>query len=131
MKLKQTTKRAIGISAVFSAVMLSFTFIVLAIRKKSILEALIAVLAMVGATAGSLLVIDDLFGPDQDATLRAVNAVAPEAVEEELFDGEEIEEAELHMRHILGGGSDGELAKAPSLRPTVPQDEEATEADFM
>ncbi len=130
MKMNKENKRLLGLSALLSAFVLSFAFIVLAVRKKSIAGAILAVLAAAGSAAGTGAMLNALFAPDTEGEH------VPDAVdaddETELFDADEAKEAACLMRHVLGGKRDGETVQdTPSVRPQIPQDDEATEADFM
>lgn len=131
MKMNKETKQLLGLSAVLSAFVLSFAFIVLAVRKKSILGAILAVSAAAGSAAGTGAMLNALFAPDTEG--ESVSATVDAADDEtELFDADEAVEAAHLMRHVLGGNRDGETVQdIPSVRPQIPQDDEATEADFM
>ena len=116
MKLTRKQKDRIGLGALISAVVLTVTFITLSFRKRSILAALAAMAMASGAVGGLLLT-------DSDAQSRAKHG------EEELFDEQECREADAHIRRVLGGKQGEETA--PSVLREIPQDEDATEADFQ
>ncbi len=131
MKVNKETKQLLGLSAVLPAFLLSFAFIVLAIRKKSILGAIFAVAAAAGSAASAGAMLTALFAPDTEGE-RVCETTEAVDDETELFTAEEATEAACLVRHVLGGKRDGEAAQsAPSVRPFIPQDDEATEADFM
>lgn len=123
---KRSLKEILGVSAVLSAFALCVTFIVLAVRKKSVVQALLAIAAAEGAVGAAVLLTKEHV---KNNTKPA--ASEEEVDDEELFDDEECEEAELRVRSVLGGRRDEESAGAPSARREVPRDEEATEADFL
>lgn len=125
MKFSKRMKEVLGLSLLISAISLTITFIVQAIRKKSIWQALLAIAAAEGAVGSALLLTRTHVANCADV------AESKEDDGEELFDEEESEEAELRIRSVLGGKYDGEPAVAPSARREIPRDEDATEADFM
>lgn len=127
--MKRTTlKEILGISAVLSALSLCITFIVLAIRKRSVWQAILAIAAAEGAVgAAVLLTKSHVKNNSKPAALDEEEPVD----DEELFEDEEVEGAELRVRSVLGGSVDGETAGAPSARREVPRDEDATEEDFL
>ena len=128
--MNKETKQLLGLSAVLSAFVVSFAFIVLAVRKKSILGAILAVSAAAGSAVGTGALLSALFAPDTEGESVPDSMDADD--ETELFDADEAAKAACLMRHVLGGKRDGETVQdAPSVRPHIPQDDEATEADFM
>ena len=129
MKLTRRNKEIVGISMLISAVSLLFTFITLACRKRSALTALAMLMAAEGA-AGAALLVDEPVRRAKAARRAAKKAEEEEMSEvEELFSEEEIDEAAAHIRTVLAGRQEeGELPRA--LRD-IPQDEDASEADFQ
>ncbi len=123
MKLSQRIKENLGISMLISAISLVFTFLVLAVRKKSLLQAMLVFAAAEG-TVGALLVLE------RERKKEQAEAAANEEPEE-LFDEEESREAELRVRSVLGGQRDDEYEDTPAVRREIPRDEDATEADFQ
>lgn len=123
MKLSQRIKENLGISMLISAISLVFTFLVLAVRKKSLLQAMLVFAAAEG-TVGALLVME------RERKKEQAEAAANEEPEE-LFDEEESREAELRVRSVLGGQRDDEYEDTPAVRREIPRDEDATEADFQ
>ena len=123
MKLTKRIKENLGISMLISAISLVFTFLVLAVRKKSLLQAMLVFAAAEG-TVGALLVME------RERQKEKAEAAANEEPEE-LFDEEESREAELRVRSVLGGQRDDEYEDTPAVRREIPRDEEATEADFQ
>ena len=123
MKLTQRIKENLGISMLISAISLVFTFLVLAARKKSLLQAMLVFAAAEG-TVGALLVLE------RERKKEQAEAAANEEPEE-LFDEEESREAELRVRSVLGGQRDDEYEDTPAVRREIPRDEDATEADFQ
>ena len=102
MKMKKETKEILGLSAVFSALVLTVTFIVLAIRRRSVTEALLALAAATGSAVGAALLLDAAVAPDPDGE----GVVMPSEDEKtadasELFEGEGCEAAEHAMRQAL------------------------------
>ena len=123
MKLTKRIKENLGISMLISAISLVFTFLVLAVRKKSLLQAMLVFAAAEG-TVGALLVME------RERQKEKAEAAANEEPEE-LFDEEESREAELRVRSVLGGQRDDEYEDTPAVRREIPRDEDATEADFQ
>ena len=123
MKLSQRIKDNLGISMLISAISLVFTFLVLVVRKKSLLQAMLVFAAAEG-TVGALLVLE------RERKKEQAEAAANEEPEE-LFDEEESREAELRVRSVLGGQRDDEYEDTPAVRREIPRDEDATEADFQ
>ena len=123
MKLSRRIKENLGISMLISAISLVFTFLVLAARKKSLLQAMLVFAAAEG-TVGALLVME------RERQKEKAEAAAAEEPEE-LFDEEESREAELRVRSVLGGQRDDEYEDTPAVRREIPRDEDATEADFQ
>lgn len=130
MKYNKQLKRAAGLCGIFAALVTAITLIGLAIRKKSLSEAILALMAAMGAAAGTGLLLTELFAPDTEGDHVVSTVVEPEC-DAELFDAETAEMAELRMRHVLGGSRVGEVTNAPSRRPVILRDEEASEADFL
>ena len=116
MKLTRKQRDQIGLGALISAVVLAVTFITLSFRKRSILAALAAMAVAAGAVGGVLLT-------DPDPRNRAKHG------EEELFDEAECREADARVRQTLRGKRGGEGAR--NVLKEIPQDEDATEADFQ
>ena len=125
MKLTRRQKETVGLSMVFSAITLMISFIVMAVRRRSILAALAAVAAAEGV-AGYLLLTDP---KPAKSRKRSKSGKGTDKEEEELFDEEECREADAHMRRVLGGKHGGEVA--PRVLREIPRDEDATEADFQ
>ncbi len=98
MKMRKETKQTVGLSAVFSALVLTITFIVIAIRKRSITSALLALATAAGGAVGATLLLDAAVAPDPDGE----NVVhSPEQDDTELFEGEELEAASRAVREVL------------------------------
>ena len=100
--MRRETKHLLGLSAVFSALVLSISFIVLAIRKRSITSALLALATATGGAVGAALLLDAAVTPDSDGE----NVVMPTAGDEgeeapELFEGEALEAASRALREEL------------------------------
>lgn len=128
MKLKKYTKdMMLATTLALSAVVFTVVFIVTAIRKKSLWQAMLA-LTGAGCAVGATFLAGGrrLFAPTDCA-----EQDTPEDDGAELFEGDACEAAEVRLRHVLGGERDGETAPAPSVRREIPRDEEATEADFV
>ncbi len=125
MKLNNEQKRILGISLVFSAVTLMFSFIILCFKKKSILSAVLALAAAEGVI-GLALIKDDL------PCCKKAEAEAEEDEEPvELFDDEELAYAESVIGAELSQRNDGEAPTCPNAKRVIPTDDEASEADFM
>ena len=124
MKLTRRNKEIVGISMLISAVSLLFTFIALACRKRSALTALAMLLAAESAAGAALLVEEPV--RRKAAARRAAKESEESALDEveELFSEEEADEAAAHVRGELSGNE-------PRARREIPQDEDATEADFQ
>lgn len=88
MKLNKEQKTTLGLAAVFSAMALAITFLVLAVRKRSITGALLALATATGGAVGATLLLDAAVAPDPDGE----NVVMPDedadADQIELFDDE-------------------------------------------
>ena len=100
MKLKKEEKQAIGLAAVFSAMALAITFLVLAVRKRSITGALLALTTATGSAVGATLLLDAAVAPDPDGE----NVVVPDGENEgdtELFEQDELEAAEQCLEAAL------------------------------
>ncbi|MBQ9802025.1 MAG: hypothetical protein IJW51_03015 [Clostridia bacterium] len=128
MKKSKQLKQAAGLCGIFAALVTAISLIGLAIRKKSLSQAILALVAAMGAAAGTGLLLADVFAPDTEGE-RLVQETA--ACDEELFDAEMAQVADRRMRHVLGGSRVGEVTNAPSHRPVILRDEEASEADFL
>ena len=98
--MRRETKHALGLSAVFSALVLTFTFIVLAIRKRSITSALLALAAATGSAVGAALLLDAAVAPDTDGENVVVSTEDGEEASE-LFEGEALEAASRAVREVL------------------------------
>ena len=125
MRLTDKIKEALGLSMLFSAVSLAIAFVVLSIRKRSVLAALAALAAAQGV-AGLWLLVDGKSkrGLHDDWVQR------PAAQEDvELFSDEECEQADAHIRQVLCGKREGR--EPVRILREIPRDEEATEADFQ
>ena len=101
MKMKRETRAALGLSAVFSALVLSVAFIVLAIRKRSIIGALLAVLSAMAGAAGTGAFLAALFAPDPDGEQALAPLQDVGAEEAELFAAEELAGARRYLKDIL------------------------------
>ena len=134
MKLTKRTKETLGISLLISAVSLAITFVVLSVRKRSFLQALLVLATAEGTAAGLLLADKEGKLPKPNLKkkfVRAEEAANEDAEETELFDEETGKEAEEQIKEVLGGWRDDETASAPRARREIPRDEEATEQDFQ
>ncbi|MBQ8357480.1 MAG: hypothetical protein IJX39_06690 [Clostridia bacterium] len=116
MKLTRRQKETAGLSMLISAGTLTVTFIILSCRKRSVPAAL-AALAAAETSAAYLLLTEPKPRKHKKGT------------EEELFSDEEYRAAGEHIRHVLGGRHDEEVA--PRVLREIPRDEDATEADFQ
>ena len=125
MKLTRKQKDVIGLSMLISAILLTVTFLVVAIRKRSIWAALAAVLAAEGVVGYWLLAEPKTRKLRKRRCQRALIPLD----DEELFDEEECLEADARIRKVLGGKHGGEAA--PRVLREIPRDEDATEADFQ
>ena len=101
MKMKKETKEALGLSAVFSALVLSVAFIMLAIRKRSITGALLALVAATAGTVGAGLVLGELFALDPDGERVGERAACDASEDAELFGADELTQAHRHLRGIF------------------------------
>ena len=88
MKKPKLIKEIGGLLAVLSAMALCISFLVQAVRRKSVWQALLAVLA----ASGTALAVLELLPKEESH-----EAVA---CEEELFEGEECAEAELRLHSL-------------------------------
>ena len=99
--MKKEQKQALGLAAVFSALALMITFLVIAVRKRSITAALLALTSATGGAVGATLLLDSAVEPDPDGE----NVVMPEDEtadsEEELFDGDEAQDAARAIESVL------------------------------
>lgn len=98
MKMKKETKEVLGLSAVFSALVLSVAFIVLAIRKRSIAGALLALVTATAGTVGAGLALGELFALDPDGEQVGARAACDANEDAELFGADELAEAHRHLR---------------------------------
>ena len=101
MKMKKQTKEVLGLSAVFSALVLSVAFIVLTIRKRSITGALLALASAITGAVGAGLTFGELFALDPDGVQVGEHAVCDENKDIELFEADELVEAHRHLSDIL------------------------------
>ena len=99
--MKKEQKQALGLAAVFSAIALAITFLVLAVRKRSITGALLALASATGGAVGATLLLDSAVAPDPDGE----NVVMPEEnaaeCEEELFSEDEADLAAQSLESVL------------------------------
>ena len=99
--MKKEQKQALGLAAVFSAIALAITFLVLAVRKRSITGALLALASATGGAVGATLLLDSAVAPDPDGE----NVVMPEENaaqgEEELFSEDEADLAAQSLESVL------------------------------
>ena len=96
MKRKKIAQLVIGISMLASAICLCITFIVVACRKRSILQAILAVVAAGGAAGAGYFLAKACNDSDDDDD-------AEEYEDEELFEAEEGEDVEAEIRAELDG----------------------------
>ena len=101
MKIKKETKEILGLSAVFSALVLSVAFIVLAIRKRSIMGALLALVAATAGAVGAGLAIGELFALDPDGEQIGERAACDANEDAELFEADELAEVHRRLKGIL------------------------------
>lgn len=124
-KMKRENREMLGIAGFFSALVLSFALVVLAIRKRSVAGAICALIAAAGSSASIGVLLTRLFAPDTEG--EHVVATAVNASDAELFSADEVDDAMSHMCDALGGRCEEEVAK--TSRPTINGDGETTEAD--
>ncbi len=136
MKLNRKAKNAIGLVAFFGALYMTVAFIVNAIKKKSLWQAFLALLAAESAAGAALYLHHGNCKCKKPLAADArtkddMEAVGESAYEEdeELFDEAGSREAALRIRHVFAAKR--EETAAPSLRREIPRDEEASEADFQ
>ena len=91
MKCDRFRRMLAGLSCVVAALCLTVVFVTLAVRRKSVCQALLAVAAAGSAGAALLLLCDACDREDV-------------AAEGELFSDEDVEEAHRRMREDLAGG---------------------------
>ncbi len=132
MKLTKHLKRATGISLLISAVTLTASFVVLACKKRSLLAALM-VLATAEGVAGAALLYDAEGRSGENAFERLKKAKWRKfSHDDELFVGEEADEAHHKLRRELCGEQGGVCVRARKrVRKEILRDEDATEADFQ
>ena len=131
--MNKKTKQIAGIAMLFSAISLVVTFVVLSIRKRSFIQALL-ILATAEGTAAAILLADKEKVKARNPFRRKKKLVdGAELAEEdfeadELFDDEGADAAEAQVRDELSGNTDED---EPRVKREIPRDEEATEADFQ
>ena len=123
--MKRENREMLGIAGFFSALIVSFALVVLAIRKRSVTGAVFALIAAVGSSASIGVLLTRLFAPDTEG--EHVVATAANSSDAELFSADEVDDAMGHMHDALGGGCEKEAAKA--FRPAINGGGEATEAE--
>jgi len=101
MKLKKEEKQAIGLAAVFSAMALAITFLVLAVRRRSIMGALLALTTATGSAVGATLLLDAAVAPDPDGEYVVMPDEGEDEDEAELFDEAELEAARQCLQNAL------------------------------
>ena len=99
--MKKEQKQAVGLAAVFSAIALAITFLVLAVRKRSITGALLALASATGGAVGATLLLDSMVAPDPDGENVLMPEESCQGSEEELFEEDEAEEAARSMENVL------------------------------
>ncbi len=124
MKLNKQQKHIAGISLIFSAVTLVFSFIILCFKKKNLLGAILALAAAEGVV-GLALIKDDL------PCCKKAEVEEEDEEPVELFDDEELAYAESVIGAELSQRNDGEAPTCPNAKRVIPTDDEASEADFM
>ena len=107
--MKRENKEMLGIAGFFSALILSFSLVVLAIRKRSVVGAVCALIAAVGSSASIGVLLTRLFAPDTEGSCVSAEA---EATDVELFSPDEVDAAMVRMRYVQGGEFDGEAVEA-------------------
>ena len=123
--MKRENKEMLGIVGFFSALVLSFALVVVAIRKRSVMGAVCALIAAAGSSASMGVLLTRLFAPDTEG--EHVVATAANASDAELFSADEVDDAMGQMCDALGGRCVEEAAKAS--RPAINVDGQATGAD--
>ena len=101
MKLKKEEKQTIGLAAVFSAMALAITFLVLAVRRRSITGALLALATATGSTVGATLLLDAAVAPDPDGEYVVMPDESEGDGEAELFEEAELEAARQCLQNAL------------------------------
>ncbi len=125
MKLNKQQKHIAGISLIFSAVTLVFSFIILCFKKKNLLGAILALAAAEGVVGLALV-------KDMELPLKKKPAEDDDEEEPvELFDDEELAYAESVIDAELSQRNDGETPTCPNAKRVIPTDDEASEADFV
>lgn len=97
--MKRENKLLLGIGGFLGALILSFAFVVLAIRKKSVLGALCAFAAAAGSSASIGVLLTELFAPDTDGERVTIRT---EKSDEELFSADEVADAIGRVHQTLG-----------------------------
>ena len=95
--MKRETKEKLGLCAVFSALVLSVAFIVLAIRKRSITGAMLALATATAGTVGAGFLLGTLFAPDPEGEGIAKCAACAATEDTELFAADELTEASRRL----------------------------------
>ena len=121
MKLDKKQRHIIGISLVFSAISLMLSFIVLCFKKKSLLSAVLALAAAEGIVGLSMIKDMELPKKEDDE----------EEEPSELFEDEDLADAEAIIDAELSQRNDGEAPVPPNAKREIPKYDEASEADFM
>ena len=99
--MKKEQKQALGLAAVFSAIALAITFLVLAVRKRSITGALLALASATGGAVGATLLLDSAVAPDPDGENVVMPGEASEDQDVELFDEDEATVAAQSLENVL------------------------------
>ena len=99
--MKKEQKQALGLAAVFSALALMITFLVIAVRKRSITAALLALTSATGGAVGATLLLDSAVEPDSEGENVVMQGEIPEGEEVELFDEAEAAEAARSLENAL------------------------------
>ena len=123
--MKRENREMLGIAGFFSALILSFALVVLAIRKRSVTGAVCALIAAAGSSASIGVLLTRLFAPDTEG--EHVVATVADASDDELFSADEVDEAMGHICHVPGDGCEEEAVNAPCS--AITENGEATEAD--
>ena len=103
--MKRENREMLGIAGFFSALILSFALVVLAIRKRSVTGAIFALIAAAGSSASIGVLLTRLFAPDTEG--EHVVAAATDASDDELFAADEVDDAMGHMYDALGDRCEG------------------------
>ena len=99
--MKKEQKQALGLSAVLSAIALAVTFLILAVRKRSITGALLALATATGGAVGATLLLDAAVAPDPDGESVVLPGEDAEEDQAELFDESEALEAARSIENLL------------------------------